>query len=104
MEKGGGMKAGLEGKVALVTGASRGMGAAIARELAAAGGGVALAGGEEATLQEVADSLPRAGVGLALKTDVAEVADLDRLVAEVLDRLGGGDIPVHKAGVLAPGK
>jgi dehydrogenase/reductase SDR family member 4 len=104
MEKGGGMKAGLEGKVALVTGASRGMGAAIARELAAAGVRVALAGREEATLQEVADSLPRAGVGLALKTDVAEVADLDRLVAEVLDRLGGVDILVNNAGVLPQAK
>src|SRR5439155_434370 len=59
----------LDGKVALVTGASRGIGAAIARELAAAGASVALAGREEATLQEVAASLPRASAARALDAD-----------------------------------
>src|SRR5947209_13664356 len=72
----------------------------MARELAAAGARVALAGREEATLQEVAASLPRASAALALKADVAEVADLDRLVADVVDRLGGVDILINNAGFL----
>lgn len=90
----------LDGKVALVTGASRGIGAAIARELAGAGAKVALAGREEATLEEVARSLPHESAALVLKADVAEVADLDRLVATVVDRLGGVDILVNNAGFL----
>ena len=94
----------LDGKVALVTGASRGIGAAIARELAADGARVALAGREEATLQEVARSLPGERVGLALKTDVTEIADLDRLVAEVVEKLGGIDVLVNNAGFLPPPK
>jgi len=90
----------LDGKVALVTGASRGIGAAIARQLGKAGARVALAGREEGTLKEVAASLPRAGDALALKADVAEVADLDRLVDDVVKRLGGVDILVNNAGFL----
>ncbi|HEV2218880.1 MAG TPA: SDR family NAD(P)-dependent oxidoreductase, partial [Candidatus Dormibacteraeota bacterium] len=88
------MKDGLEGKVALVTGASRGIGAAIARELAAAGAHVALAGREESTLQETARSLPKGNRALAVKADVADTADLDRLVAKVVTELGGIDVLV----------
>ena len=50
----------LDDRVALVTGASRGIGATIARELAAAGATVGLAGRHEETLREVARSLPDA--------------------------------------------
>src|SRR5690242_13317316 len=98
------MNEGLQGKVALVTGASRGIGAAIARELAAAGARVAVAGREEATLGEVARSLDGEGAGLAMKTDVAEIDDLDRLVKGVVDKLGGIDILVNNAGFLPPAK
>jgi NAD(P)-dependent dehydrogenase (short-subunit alcohol dehydrogenase family) len=97
------MQDGLEGKVALVTGASRGIGAAIARELAGAGARVALAGREAATLQEVAASLPRDGA-VTVETDVSNTADLERLVGEVVKRLGGIDVLVNNAGLLPPAK
>jgi NAD(P)-dependent dehydrogenase (short-subunit alcohol dehydrogenase family) len=93
----------LDGKVALVTGASRGIGAAIARELAEAGATVALTGREEATLKQVAASLPRDGA-LTVEADVANTADLERLVARVVERLGGIDVLVNNAGLLPPAR
>jgi NAD(P)-dependent dehydrogenase (short-subunit alcohol dehydrogenase family) len=94
----------LKGKVALVTGASRGIGAAIARELAAAGATVALAGRQEATLKEVADSLPRGSRSLAVAADMANASDLDRLVGRVVEDLGGVDVLVNNAGFLPEAK
>jgi dehydrogenase/reductase SDR family member 4 len=94
----------LDGKVALVTGASRGIGAAIARELAAAGARVALAGRDERTLREVAGTLPRGDGALAVPTDVTRTADLERLVAQVVEKLGAVDVLVNNAGVLPPAK
>jgi dehydrogenase/reductase SDR family protein 4 len=88
----------LDGKVALITGASRGMGAAIARELAAAGATVALAGRVEATLQEVAQSLPPGSRSLVVPADMAETKDLERVVADVVAAMGGVDILVNNAG------
>ena len=98
------MKEGLEEKVALVTGASRGIGAAIARELAAAGAHVALAGRDEATLQETARSLSRGSHTLVVKADVADTSDADRLVGKVVSELGGIDVLVNNAGLLPPAK
>ncbi len=98
------MNEGLQGKVALVTGASRGIGAAIARELAAAGAHVAMAGRDESTLNETARSLPRGNHAVAVKADVAETSDLDRLVGKVVGELGGLDILINNAGLLPPAK
>ena len=88
----------LDGKVALVTGASRGMGAAIARELAAAGASVALAGRDEATLKEVTRSLPAGSRSLVVAADMAETSDLERIVSQVVHGLGGLDVLVNNAG------
>jgi len=97
------MQDALEGKVALVTGASRGIGAAIARELSGAGARVAITGRDGATLKEVATSLPADGV-VTVEADVSQTADLDRLVDEVVKRLGGVDVLVNNAGILPPAK
>lgn len=94
----------LDGKVALVTGASRGIGAAIARELAEAGARVAVAGRDERTLRAVAESLPGEGRGLAVAADVTSLGDLDRLVQRVVEELGEIDVLVNNAGVLPAAK
>src|SRR5437762_13755178 len=96
------MEEGLQGKVALVTGASRGIGAAIAKELAQAGAHVALAGRDESTLQETARSMPRGNHTLVVKADVADTSDLDRLVGKVVAELGGVDVLIHNPGLMPP--
>jgi 3-oxoacyl-[acyl-carrier protein] reductase len=97
------MQGTLDGKIALVTGASRGIGAAIVRELSGAGAKVAITGREGETLKEVAASLPGDGV-VTVEADVSKTADLDRLVDEVVRRLGGVDVLVNNAGILPPAK
>ena len=94
----------LDDKVALITGASRGIGAAIARELAEAGAAVVLSARNEGTLKEVASSLPKGTNSLAVAADMAKTGDLDRLVKEVVDRFGGVDVLINNAGLLTPAK
>jgi len=85
----------LEGRVALITGASRGIGAAVARALAAEGAHVALA-------SRSGDDLGITG-SLARPADVRDPAALEALVKEAVDRFGGLDILVVNAGVGAYG-
>jgi NADP-dependent 3-hydroxy acid dehydrogenase YdfG len=85
----------LEGRVALVTGASRGIGAAVARSLAAEGVRLALASrsGDDLGLD----------AAVARRCDVRQPDDLEALVAEAVERFGGIDILVANAGVGAYG-
>jgi 3-oxoacyl-[acyl-carrier protein] reductase len=85
----------LEGRVALVTGASRGIGAAVARSLAAEGVRLALA-------SRSGDDLGLDGA-VARRCDVRQPDDLEALVAEAVERFGGIDILVANAGVGAYG-
>jgi NAD(P)-dependent dehydrogenase (short-subunit alcohol dehydrogenase family) len=88
----------LVGKVALITGASRGIGAATVRQLSAAGASVVLAGRVEATLEDVARSLPSGSRYLVVPADMAQTSDLERLVERVVSSMGGLDILVNNAG------
>ena len=87
----------LQNKVALVTGGTSGIGLAIAREFQAQGAKVAISGRDAERLAEA-----RAAIGgevLAVQGDVATAADLDRLFAEVEEKLGKIDALVANAGV-----
>jgi NADP-dependent 3-hydroxy acid dehydrogenase YdfG len=85
----------LEGKAALVTGASRGIGRAVAQQLAAAGVGLGLA-------SRSGDDLGLDGV-VARPCDVRNPADLEAIMGETVDRFGRLDILVANAGVGAYG-
>jgi 3-oxoacyl-[acyl-carrier protein] reductase len=95
----------LEGKVALVTGASGGIGAAIARELAARGASVALHyHSNAAAAQALAAELERGGaVAFAVGADLARPDGARALAATVLERFEHCDVLVHSAGVIKDG-
>lgn len=92
----------LDGKVALVTGAYGGIGAAVARLLARAGAAVALTGRDEAALAGV-DLGPGEGRALRLALDVGDPAAWEAVVRRVLAERGRLDVLVNNAGVVAPG-
>lgn len=91
----------LTGKIAVVTGASAGIGAAIARSLAQAGASLVLAARRQARLEALAAEL--GGDAAFLAIDMALDDAPDRLFGFVADRFGGADILVNNAGVLRPG-
>ena len=88
----------LGGKVALVTGGSRGIGKAIAERLYGAGAHVAILGRDQARAQEVAATLTGNGRALGVRADVAVTREVEAAVALVENGLGPVDILVNNAG------
>lgn len=90
----------LQGKIAIVTGSSRGIGAAIARELAAQGALVVVNHRDSAVQADavVAEILAAGGVAVAIQADVSDFAEAQRLIKETVDRFGRLDILVNNAG------
>ncbi len=93
--------ANLTDKVAVVTGAARGIGAAIAKALAAAGAAAVVnyAGSKEAAARVVDDIKGNGGRAIAVQGDVSKAADVSRLFAEAKAAFGAIDILVNNAGV-----
>jgi 3-oxoacyl-[acyl-carrier protein] reductase len=91
----------LSGKVAIVTGASKGIGAAIAKQLAAQGAAVVVnyASSKTAAERVVADIESDGGKALPLRADIAKKADIEHLFAETKKAFGRIDILVNNAGL-----
>ena len=91
----------LTGKVAIVTGASKGIGAAIAKRLAAAGASVVVnyASSREGADRVVAEIAGKAGKAIAVKADVSKAADVQRLFDATKKAFGSLDVLVNNAGV-----
>lgn len=94
----------LEGRIALITGASRGIGAAIAKRFAAEGAHLVLAARTDGGLEEVDDEI-RAALGedaapTLVKVDLSVGDDIDRLAAAISERFGRLDILVANAALL----
>ena len=94
----------LHGQVAVVTGASRGIGRAIALQLAAEGATVGLIGRDAQALQEVADLSAAAATAVArYRIDLTRDAEIPGLVNQVTQDFGRVDILVHSAGIMGLG-
>ncbi|HEY0671394.1 MAG TPA: SDR family oxidoreductase [Longimicrobiales bacterium] len=91
----------LQGKTALVTGATRGIGRAIAEALAARGCNVVIAARHEQDCRNVAESITKKGGGKAIgvAADVMRSADCQRMVSAAVDTFGGLHILINNAGI-----
>lgn len=90
------MDTGLDGKVALITGGSAGIGLATAQMMSVEGVSVVICGRDPEKLEAARSTLGERSAGIA--ADVSDAGDLEALVAGVTDRFGGVDILVNNAG------
>ena len=94
----------LRGRTVLITGGSRGLGLALAREMAAQGARLIICGRDPASLERAAASLANAGAEvLAISADVTDPGSVAELVEAVRQRYGHVDVLVNNAGVIEVG-
>ncbi len=95
----------LAGKVALITGASRGIGEATSRLFAQEGATVLLAARSEEEMARIAEEIrANGGEAMAVKTDVADAASVENLIKRTVDAYGRLDIAVNTAGIAGGNK
>ena len=95
---------GFDGKVAIITGAGQGIGAATARRFAQEGAKVVLAARRLELLQSVAGEIEAdGGTALARSTDIADEDAVRGLVSDTVEAFGGVDIVVNNAVLMVPG-
>ena len=93
----------LEGKVVLITGASQGLGRALALACAKEGAKLAINARSEDSIRPVARETEERGAEvIAVAADVSQSADVEMLVSETVERFGGIDVLVNNAGILGP--
>lgn len=92
----------LIGKVAIVTGSSKGIGSAIAKQLAGLGAKVVVnySKGVSQATEVVKEIIEAGGEAVAIQADVSKVADIERLFADSIDQFGQIDILINNAGVI----
>lgn len=90
----------VDGKTILITGASRGIGEAAARQFAQAGANVVLAARSEDSVKEIAREIGSQAYGMAC--DVSRFSELERAVQTACERFGGLDVLIGNAGVIEP--
>ncbi len=94
----------MKGKVVLVTGASSGIGRAVAMKFASEGGRVALVARRADTMEHVAQQVrAKGGEANAIVADMTQEADIERAVRETVAAFGGIDVLVNTAGIIANG-
>jgi NAD(P)-dependent dehydrogenase (short-subunit alcohol dehydrogenase family) len=94
----------LTGKTVLITGGSRGLGLALAREVTAQGAKVAICGRDAGALERARLSLAHVGVEVVAETcDVTQRGEVQALIDQVRDRLGPVDVLINNAGVIEVG-
>ncbi len=99
------MELGLQNKVAIVTGASKGLGRAVAQELAAEGVHLVLSARSREALEEIADGLAKSHSirALAVAGDLSTLAGVESFVRQAREAFGRLDILVNVAGAIRPG-
>ncbi|MCH7818529.1 MAG: 3-oxoacyl-[acyl-carrier-protein] reductase [Candidatus Marinimicrobia bacterium] len=90
----------LKGKTAVITGASRGIGADIARKFADEGANLLIAATNESLLNQVKDEIERAGIDIEFKTvDISDSSSFSELIKYAMETFGAVDILVNNAGI-----
>jgi 3-oxoacyl-[acyl-carrier protein] reductase len=92
----------LAGAVAVVTGASKGIGAAIAKKLAAEGASVALVGRDLSRLEHVKASLPNTSKSVSITCDLLSSEQIKMAISKVIETLGDPTILINNAGMTGP--
>ncbi|WP_051468791.1 SDR family oxidoreductase [Actinomadura oligospora] len=93
-----------EGRVAVVTGASSGIGAATARRLAESGAAVVLLARRSGSIEDTARELRAGGTtALAVQADVTSVESLEQAARDIVEQVGTPDLLVNNAGTMYPG-
>lgn len=93
----------LKGKVAIITGAGRGIGRTIARRFSREGASIVAAGSTQSTIDAVAREIHEmGGRTISVLTDVADESQVERMIAKTLEEFGQIDILVNNAGIAGP--